>query len=141
MEFYFIDKERVKATDFSYRNFDIIIEKCGYKREQDIHQHLYFDWNTIPSWKFKYEEFEWEEVITHFEKAIAKTESKFLLRLMNPQPLVEIYSKDLPSMIENLCYEVAHMGWEAISTDGKYIFEFSDRYQGLAISNFKIMDI
>ncbi|MFC4263661.1 hypothetical protein ACFOWM_12270 [Ferruginibacter yonginensis] len=41
-------------------------------------------------------------------------------------------------MLDDLNYETG-MGWEAISTDGAYIMEFSDSFQRRAISNFQII--
>ena len=53
-------------------------------------------------------------------------------------PIIEVDTKNLLDMLEDLTYE-SGMGWEAISTCGKYVIEFTDGYQRQAKCNFKII--
>jgi hypothetical protein len=138
MHFFFLNSNAIQITAYSYGDFDQIIHKFGYALQKDASLHQYYDWAKIKYWKFGYEALDNHKMQTMFERSVVFPESEFYVRLNNPGPIVKIASKAMASMLEDLNNETDGMGWEAISTDGKYILEFTDDSQYLAISNFLI---
>ncbi|HWK08032.1 MAG TPA: hypothetical protein VNS58_30595 [Puia sp.] len=128
----------MELTTYSYEHFDVIIKDFGYEKEKNVDLHNYFDWANIRHWSFVYEPYSELELSKLFSKTIVVRESmNFLIRLKYNMPLIQVNSSYLKDMLSNLCFETG-MGWEAISVCGKYIIEFTDGYEYLAKSNFKI---
>ncbi len=139
MEFNFIDKSKFSVTKYSYKDFDIIVDRYGYKEEKNGFLHTYFDWSEIKHWFLDYESYDEMELANCFKKSIVYAQSaNFLIRLDHHQPLIEIKFDKLIESLDDLSHETG-MGWEAISLDGKYIIEFTDGYEHLAKTNFEIL--
>lgn len=138
MDFHFLDSSKISITNYSFYDFDGIIKKFGYKEEKNIELHKYFEWNNIEHWSFKYEHFSKEAISKMFKNSI-KNDSPFLIRIKPTLPLIQVAVIEFSEILDDLIHENGVMGWQAISTDGKYIIEFTDDYEHLAKSNFRIL--
>jgi hypothetical protein len=139
MDFHFIDSSKISITNYGYKDFDSLTAQFGYKQETNVQLHLYFEWNNSEHWSLNHNLYGESELSALFAQSVPYKENvSFLIRLHHHQPLIKVQSIDLLNILDDLQDEVSHMGWEAISIDGKYIFEFSDSYQHKLISNFKI---
>lgn len=140
MEFYFINPDKFKITNFSYDEFDEIVKKFGYKLERNLDLHAYFAWSEIRnSISLNYILFSDTQLKSIFINSEAfNSQINYYVRLTYGKPIIEVESENLSDMLEDLSYETG-MGWEAISTCGKYIIEFTDEYQHQAKCNFNIM--
>lgn len=139
MEFYFLDKSKIQLTDYPYQDFDKMVNGFGYQQATNIDLHNYFDWSKIDHWQFKYDLYDEFELCKVFKATpICDISISFIIRLQQHQPLIKVNAIDLAGMLDDLNYEVG-MGWEGISECGKYIIEFTDKYQHNAISNFEIL--
>lgn len=137
--FYFLNESKFELTNYSYYEFDKIVSKFGYQQATDIDLHNYFDWSNIDHWQFKYDLYNEFELSKIFKAApICDISVYFIIRLQQHQPLIKVNMVHLSEMLDDLNYEVG-MGWEAISTCGKYVMEFTDNYEHKAISNFEIL--
>lgn len=140
MEFFYINEQDVRVTNYSYKDFDKIIYDYGFKQSNNPDFHTYFNWAEIPNWKFDYERYSEILLTDIFKKAVLELGTlSFIVRITHDKPLLEINSLRLSEILDDLCYEAFSMGWEAISTDGKYILEFTNDHEHLVISNFKIL--
>jgi hypothetical protein len=122
----------------SYKDFDSIINDFGYTQSKNGFLHNYFDWSKIEHWFFQYEvcsQSELHEIFANTE--IINENVSFLVRLKHRLPLIQVTAENLVDMLEDLCYETG-MGWEAVSSCGRYIIEFTDSYEYLAKCNFVI---
>ena len=140
MDFNFIDSSKIVSTNLSYKDFDSLVMRNGYVLEINGFLHNYFDWKSVQCWSLDYYEYSSEQLSTLFLKSKPYAEAlSFFIRLHQGEPIIKINSKDLASMLEDLCFETG-MGWEGISTDGKYIIEFTDSFEHLVKSNFRFFE-
>jgi len=141
MEFNFLDNSKLEVTSYSYDDFDIITKSFGYELSNDLSLHNYFDWTRLKHWSFDFESYTESDLSNLFKKAeVVKERIVFFVRLLHHLPIVKVNSIALSEMLDDLTHE-SGMGWEAISTCGKYILEFTDGYEHMAKSNFKILEI
>jgi len=139
MDFNFIDQSKFVITNYSYSDFDNIVNRYGYQQEKNGFLHNYFDWKYLQHWAFDYQIFNEKDLSNLFMKSVVVKESvSFLIRLQSYQPLIQINSIDLAAMLDDFCRETG-MGWEAVSLNGKYIMEFTDNFEHKAKSNFVIL--
>lgn len=139
MEFFFIDQSKFELTDYSYKDFDVIISIFGYEQLKGGFLRQYFDWAKQKHWRFKYEAYNELELTELFKRtSIVNDSIMFFVRLTHQNPIIKVNAIHLAEMLDDLCHETG-MGWEAISVCGKYILEFTDSYEYLTLSNFEIL--
>jgi hypothetical protein len=137
MSFYFLKEYQYTLTNYQYKDFDEIVKRFGYSECKNDSLHVYFDWSKLNHYQFPYELYE-PEIDSFLMKSSFYRHSNLLIRTNHSHPLIEMTSQMVSKLWKKLCEETSYMGWEAISIDGRYILEFTDDYQHLALSNFKI---
>lgn len=137
IEYFFINKEDFKETEYEYSDFDNIVAQFGYRSEKKGSLHRYFEWNGDYS-IFKYNKCTNEQLRNTFIKTfVFQRNIEFYIRISTYKPLIQMSAQKLAVNFDNLCCENGDMGWEAISVCGKFILEFTDSYELCCYNNFR----
>ena len=131
---------KYEITNLKYEEFDDLFLKQKIPLNSDYNFSTYINWFKVSkSYQIGYESIAVYELIKLFENSIiCKLDVELYIRLSFSNPLIKVKANNLSNHIFELLDLVHGMGWEAISLDGKYFFEFTDDADCMFISNFEI---
>lgn len=131
--------EEIKITNMGIRALrELIVENTGIKLNKDESINTNFEWNSQDSYVFFYD-YEGNTDIRHLLLCSSLISSKSLfVEMPTGIPIVEIDTLKFIENWEDFINANCQMGCIIVSTDFKYILEFTDDHDYKLYSNFLI---